>query len=117
MGPSRTLANSATVLLVASGLGGIEATVLLILGPALVSSPIRDLIIKPFVILGYLEASAIFFSVIGIVLSIVALIFYRPYLLIRAKIRARRAPPEEEVWDGPVYIAPGQYHDEDGSPD
>ena len=73
-GPSRSLAISATVLLIASALGGIEAAVLMVLGPA------RDIVIKPFVILGYLEACAICFSVIGIVLSIICLILYRPYL-------------------------------------
>jgi hypothetical protein len=119
VGPSRTLAISATVLLVASGLGGFEAATLLILGPALTAGPVTELLLKPFVILAYLEACAIFFSVLGIVLSIICLIFYSPYLLIRDKIRSLRRPRQEEelAWDGPVYVAPGHYREEDGAPD
>ena len=118
MGPSRTLAISATVLLVASGLAGIEATVMLILGPALNSGAASELVLKPFVIAGYLEACGIFFSVIGIVVSIICQMFYNPFLYIREKIRARRAPIEDDLsWNGPVYVAPGHYRDEDGAPD
>jgi len=70
------------------------------------------------VLLGYLEASAIFFSVIGIVVSIICLIFYHPFLLIRENIRSRRAPQiDDQSWNGPVYVAPGHYRDEDGAPD
>jgi hypothetical protein len=119
VGPSRTLAISATVLLIASGLGGAEAATLLILGPALSAGPVDEYLLKPFVILAYLEVCAIFFSVLGIVLSIVCLMFYNPYLLIRDKIRAHRRSREEEemVWDGPVFVAPGHYREEDGAPD
>lgn len=118
MGPSRTLAISATVLLVASGLGGFEAAVVLILGPAIISGPLSEVLLKPFVILAYLEASAIFFSLIGIIVSFVCLIFYHPYLFIRDKIRARRSRDlEDSSSNGPVYIAPGHYREEDGAPD
>ncbi len=119
MGPSRTLAISATVLLVASGLGGVEAATLLILGPALMAGPVNEFLLKPFVILAYLEACAILFSVLGIVLSIICLMFYSPYLLIRDKIRSLRRSRDEDdgSWDGPVYIAPGHFREEDGAPD
>jgi len=118
MGPSRTLAISATVLLVASGLAGFEATVMLILGPALNDSAAHEFVLKPFVIAGYLEGSGIFFSLIGIVVSIICLMFYNPYLYIRGKIRARRASVDDDnSWGGPVYVAPGHYRDEDGAPD
>ena len=118
MGPSRTLAVSATVLLVASGLAGIEAAVMLILGPALNSGAASEFVLKPFVIAGYLEACGIFFSVIGIVVSIICLMFYNPFLYIREKIRARHAPTDhDDSWDGPAYDASGHYRDEDGAPD
>ena len=115
-GPSRTLAISATVLLVASALAGAEATVLMILGPA------RDIVIKPFVILGYLEGCGILFSVIGIVVSMVCLIFYRPYLEIREKIFLYRARRAAQVSDQFTYFetvpgAHGHNPDEDGAPD
>jgi hypothetical protein len=109
------LAVSATVLLVASGLGGIEAAIMIILGPA------RDIVIRPFVILGYLEACAILFSVLGIVVSMICLVFYRPYLHTRERIflyRARRAPQvnDDHTWFESVH---GGLHnpDEDGAPD
>ncbi len=112
IGPARWLSVSATLLLIASALGGIEAGVLLILGPA------RDFLLKPFVIAGYLEACAMFFSLIFIVVSIVCLIFYHPYLYIRRKL-ARRAPQDDEdnSWSGSVYQAPGHSREEDGAPD
>ena len=115
-GPSRSLAISATVLLYASALGGIEAVVLMILGPA------RDIVIKPFVILGYLEACAIFFSVIAIAVSIVCLMFYRPYQLIKDKIFLYRARNAKQVSDQFTYfetVPRAQMHDskEDGAPD
>lgn len=118
-GPARTLATSATILLIASALGGIQAGVVLILGPAFGSGPTRDILLKPFVLAGYLEACAMFFSLIFIVGSIICLIFYRPYLFLRAKIRARRDPnaEDDQTWQGPVYLAPGHNRDEDGSPD
>ena len=115
-GPSRSLAISATVLLVASGLAGAEAAVLMILGEA------RDIVIKPFVIAGYLEACAIFFSVIGIVVSMMCLILYRPYQLVREKMFMRRARKAAQVSDSFTYfetVPRGHMHDpnEDGAPD
>jgi len=56
--------------------------------------------------------------IIGIVVSIICLMFYNPYLYIRGKIRARRASVDDDnSWGGPVYVAPGHYRDEDGAPD
>jgi hypothetical protein len=115
-GPSRSLAVSATVLLVASGLAGAEAAVLMILGPA------RDIVIKPFVIAGYLEACAIFFSLIGIGLSMICLILYKPYLLIREKIFFYRARNAAQVSDRHIHFESvprmALYDpDEDGAPD
>jgi hypothetical protein len=115
-GPSRPLAVSATVLLVASGLAGIEAAVMLILGPA------RDIVIRPFVIAGYLEGCAIFFSLLGIGVSIICLILYRPYLFIREKIFFYRARNAAQVSDQHTYfetVPGGAAHDPDeyGAPD
>ena len=115
-GPSRSLAARATVLLVASALGGAEAAVLMVLGPA------RDIVIKPFVILGYLEACAIVFSLIGIAVSIVCIIFYRPYLLLSEKLflyRARRGAPVSDPYTYFETVPRGPIHDpdEDGTPD
>jgi hypothetical protein len=115
-GPSRSLAASATVLLVASALGGFEAVVLMILGPA------RDLVIKPFVILGYLEACGIVFSLIGIVVSIICLMFYRPYQSFSEKLFIYRARKTAGVSDRFTYLetVPRVFMhdpDEDGSPD
>ncbi|MBS1805261.1 MAG: hypothetical protein JST28_18020 [Acidobacteria bacterium] len=115
-GPSRSLAASATVLLVASALAGFEAVVLMILGEA------RDLVIKPFVILGYLEACAIVFSAIGIVVSIICLILYRPYQMLSEKIFFYRARKTAQVSDQFTYFetVPRAYvhnPDEDGTPD
>lgn len=115
-GPSRSLAISATVLLVASGLAGIEAAVMLILGPA------RDIVIKPFVIAGYLEGCAIFFSLLGIGLSMIGLILYRPYLLIREKIFFYRARNAAQVSNRHIHFEsvariPIYDPDEDGAPD
>ena len=81
------LAISATILLIASGLLGIEAGIMIVLGDA------RTLVIKPFILLGYLEVCAIFFSIIFIAAGIVGLIFYRPYLLIAEKILRLSRPP------------------------
>jgi hypothetical protein len=115
-GPSRSLAISATVLLVASGLAGVEAAVMLILGPA------RDIVIRPFIIAGYLEGCAIFFSVLGIGLSMICLILYRPYLLIREKIFFYRARKAAQVSDRHTYFETvpqmaAHDPDEDGTPD
>lgn len=115
-GPSRSLAISATVLLVASGLAGAEAAVLMILGPA------RDIVIKPFVIAGYLEGCAIFFSVIGIVVSMICLVLYRPYQAVREMMFMRRARKAAQVSDRftSFETVPRMHmHDpnEDGAPD
>ncbi|WP_109484720.1 hypothetical protein [Occallatibacter savannae] len=115
-GPSRSLAISATVLLYASGFGGVEAVVVMILGPA------RDIVIKPFVILGFLEACAILFSSIGIVVSIICLMFYHPYLLIKQKIFFHRARNAAQVSDQFTHFetvprTPMYHADEDGAPD
>jgi hypothetical protein len=104
------------VLLVASALGGFEAVVLMILGPA------RDIVIKPFVILGYLEACAIVFSVIGIVVSIICLMLYRPYQFLSEKVFLYRARRAGEVSDQFTYfetVPSAHMHnpDEDGRPD
>jgi len=104
------------VLLVASALGGFEAVVLMILGPA------RDIVIKPFVILGYLEACAIGFSVIGIAVSILCLMLYRPYQFISEKIFLYRARKASQVSDQFTYFetvprAHGHDPNEDGAPD
>ena len=48
--------------------------------------PARNIVIKPFILLGYLEICAMFFSVIGIICGIVGLIFYHPYLYLSDKI-------------------------------
>lgn len=121
-GPARPLAACATILLVASALGAVEAAVLMILGPALLSETFSDYLIKPFVILGYLEACAVFFSVIGIVVSFICLIFYRPYLFIREKIflyRARHAAQvsDEHTWFESAKGIHMPNPDEDGAPD
>lgn len=87
-GPAKMVAISATVLLVASGMLGIEAGLMIVLGSG------RDVVLKPFTILGYLEICGIFFSLLGIIAGIVGLIFYSPYRYISDKIfmyRARRA--------------------------
>jgi hypothetical protein len=104
------------VLLIASGLAGIEAAMMLILGPA------RDILIKPFVILGYLEGCAIFFSLLGIGLSMICLILYRPYFLIRENIffaRARNAPKVRDKFTYFETVPRGAVYDPDecGAPD
>ena len=73
-GPAKLLASSATILLVASGFLGVEAGIMIVLGEA------RSIVIKPFVLLGYLEICAMVFSSVGIVCGIVGLIVYRPYI-------------------------------------
>lgn len=121
-GPARPLAACATILLVASGLGAVEAAAMMILGPALLSDQVRDMVLKPLVIAAYLEGCAVFFSVIGIVVSFVCLIFYRPYLFLREKmflLRARRAGQvsDDHTWFEPAYQGHGHVGDEDGAPD
>ena len=117
-GPARLLAVSATTLLIASALLGVEAGIMIVLGPA------RGILLKPFLLLGYLEACAMFFSLIGIVAAIIGLIFYRPYLLISEKIyiaRARRTPQvsDEHTLFEDVESYPAHTHnpEEDGAPD
>ena len=110
------LAISATVLLISSGLLGVEAGIMIVLGDA------RGLVVKPFVLLGYLEVCGIFFSIIFIVAGIVGLIFYRPYLILCEKIfvyRARRAAQvsdkQTHFEDVPSVHLPNP--EEDGAPD
>jgi hypothetical protein len=116
-GPARTLAISATVLLVASGLLGIEAGIMIILGEA------RSIVVKPFILLGYLEACAIFFSVAFIAAGIVGLIFYRPYLMIAEKILVYRARRAAQTSDKYTYFEDAGARayvynpEEDGAPD
>jgi hypothetical protein len=116
-GPARLLANCATILLVASGLLGIEAAIAIVLGEA------RDIILKPFVLLGYLEICAMFFSTLGILCGIVGLIFYRPYLFVSEKFFIYRAHRANEVSDRYTSFedipSPLRTNnsDEDGSPD
>jgi hypothetical protein len=86
------------VLLVAAALLAIEAGTMLILGPA------RGIVIKPFILLGYLEACAVFFSLIGIVCAILGLIFYHPYRYISEKIMIYRARRTPEVSDDYTYF-------------
>jgi hypothetical protein len=112
------LGSCATILLVASTLLGAEAGIMIILGPD------RNIVVRPFLLLGYLEVCAIFFSIIGIVCSIVGLIFYRPYLYLCEKILMFRARRAGEVSDQytfyeniPSPVRARHRDDEDGSPD
>ena len=113
-GPIRTLAISATVLLVASTLLAVEAGIMLILGPD------RNVVIKPFILLGYLEACAMFFSVLFVLLAIIGIIFYRPYLFVSEKLSMLR--PRREVIEKYTFEdLPQRMHvpnpEEDGAPD
>lgn len=118
-GPARLLANSATILLIASSMLAVEAGAMIVLGEA------RDVVVKPFVLLGYLEICAIFFSSIGIVCGLLGLIFYRPFMFISDKIYFYRAGHAREVSDRYTYFEdiPSPLRnrhsdsDEDGSPD
>ena len=115
-GPSRALAVSSTILLVSSALLGAEAGIMMILGPA------RNLLIKPFILLGYVEVCAMFFSLLFIAGSIIGLIFYRPYCYIKERIylyRARRAPQVSDQYTHfeNVSSAPTHNPEEDGAPD
>jgi hypothetical protein len=111
------LGSCATILLVASTLLGAEAATMIILGPA------RNIVVRPFLLLGYLEVCAMFFSIIGIVCSIIGLIFYRPYLYVCERILKFRAHRAGEVSDKYTFYenvpspARARHHDEDGSPD
>lgn len=107
------------LLLIASAMLGLEAGIMIILGPA------RSIVIKPFILLGYLEACAIFFSVLGILAAIIGLIFYRPYLHISEKILIYRAHRAAQVSDqntsfedvDPFPAAQIHNPEEDGAPD
>lgn len=115
-GPSRALAISSTILLVSSALLGAEAGIMIILGAA------RNILVKPFILLGYLEVCAMFFSLLFIVASIIGIVFYRPYLYIREQIYLYRARHAPQVSDRYTYFettgsAPGHNPEEDGTPD
>ncbi len=115
-GPARLLALCATILLVASALLAVEAGIMIILGPA------RNIVVKPFVLLGYLEICAAFFSLVGIVCAIVGFIFYRPYLHFSEKYMIYRARHTAEVSDAHTYfedVEPVHVRnpEEDGAPD
>jgi hypothetical protein len=89
---------------------------MIILGPA------RNIVVKPFVLLGYLEVCAIFFSLVGIVCAIFGFIFYRPYLYLSEKLMIFRARRTAEVSDDHTYfedVEPLPVHnpEEDGAPD
>lgn len=92
-GPARLLATCATTLLFASALLGSEAAIMMILGPA------RGIVLKPFILLGYLEACAMLISLLGIVAGIVGLVFYRPYLYVSEQIYMYRARHAAQVSD------------------
>jgi hypothetical protein len=115
-GPARLLALCATILLIASGLLGVEAAIMIILGPA------RSIVVKPFILLGYLEVCAAFFSLVGIICATVGFIFYRPYLYFSEKYMLYRARHTAEVSDEHTYfedVEPVHVHnpEEDGAPD
>lgn len=118
-GPARLLALCATTLLIASALLGVEAGIMIALGPA------RNIVLKPFILLGYLEACAMLFSTLGIIAAIIGLIFYRPYRYLTDQIylyRARRAPQvsDKHTHFEDVREASGaNIHnpEEDGAPD
>ena len=115
-GPAKLLANSATILLVASGFLGVEAGIMIVLGEA------RNIVVKPFVLLGYLEICAMFFSSVGIICGIVGLIFYRPYIYISEKIYMYRARHTKQVSDQHTHFEDvARVHvpnpEEDGAPD
>lgn len=115
-GPARLLALCATILLVASALLAVEAGTMIILGPA------RSIVVKPFILLGYLEVCTAFFSLVGIVCAIVGFIFYRPYLYLSEKVmlyRARRTAEVSDAYTSFEDIEPVHTHnpEEDGAPD
>lgn len=116
-GPSRLLAKCATGLLIASALLAVEAGILMVLGPA------RGIVLKPFILAGYVEACAMIISLLGIVAAIIGLIFYRPYLYLSEKIYMYRARNAAQVSDAHTYFEnvgfqPYSHNpDEDGAPD
>jgi len=91
---------------------------MIILGPA------RGLVLKPFILAGYLEACAMLISFLGIVAAIIGLIFYRPYHYISEKIYMYRARHAAQVSDEHTYFEDVRtFHahtcdsNEDGTPD
>lgn len=86
---------------------------MLILGPA------RDIVVRPFILLGYVEACAIFFSLIFVIAAIIGLIFYRPYLYVREKLLMRAADKTQERYTYLETASPPPHRnlEEDGSPD
>jgi hypothetical protein len=116
-GPARLLAMCATILLVASALGGLEAGIMILLGPA------RNIVIKPFILLGYLEICAMFFSLLGIVVAVLGWILSPLYrfasmqlLVFRAK-RAGEVSDEFTTFEEVAHASPTHNPEEDGSPD
>ena len=97
-GPARLLAMCATILLIASAMLGIEAGIMIILGPA------RSIVIKPFILLGYLEICAIFFTFLGIIGAIIGLVFAAPYRYLSMKFFVYRAKRSGEVSDEHTYF-------------
>ena len=82
----------------------------------------RSIVIKPFVLLGYLEICAMLFSSVGIICGIVGLIFHRPYIYISEKIYMYRARNAAQVTDQHTYFEDvARVHvpnpEEDGAPD
>lgn len=114
-GPARLLSNSAKVLLVASGLLAIEAATIIFLGET------RDSVVKPFILLGYLEICAMFFSALGIVCATVGLVFYRPYQFICEQFLMLRGHRAQQASGYTFENVPSPIHipnpDEDGTPD
>lgn len=115
-GPTKLLANCATVLLIASAALGIEAGIMIILGQA------RSIVVKPFILLGYLEVCAMFFSSLGIIAAIIGLVFDRPYRYLSMKYFVYRAKRAGQVSDRHTYFedvqtVPMHHPEEDGAPD
>ena len=115
-GPPRLVAKCATVLLIASGALGVEAGIMIVLGPA------RDIVLKPFLILGYVEVCSIFFSVVALAGGLLGIIFYAPYRYISDKMflyRARRTQPvsDEHTYFEELAPMPVYNPEEDGAPD
>ena len=80
--------------------------------------PDRDVVFRPFILLGYVEICAMFFSAIGIVFGIVGLILYHPFLWISEKLLRRpsgRVSNRYTYTDVPSPVHSS--HDEDGTPD
>ena len=89
---------------------------MILLGPA------RDIVLKPFLLLAYVEICAMFFSSLGIIAGLIGLVFNRPYVYLSDKIflyRARNAPElsDEHTYFEDVRAAALHNHEEDGAPD